>query len=285
VSLPVAVPVFLISFNRGATLRRAVDGVRRLQGVGDVIVHDNGSDDAQTLQVLRELEKDGVSVQRRGRIASPSDLNLVDASVAAYFAGRPRPTPYVVSDCDIDMSVAAPHALGVYGELLDRHPRVGCVGPMLRIRDVPRSYPLFNRVMNRHIEQFWRRRPTIVATSWGPAAILKCEIDTTFALHRAGAPFRRMKPALRVYEPYDARHLDWYPDETEEAAYRDSSAPGLAHWNNRVEIARYAGVRLKRSKYWGVSVEPGGGLRIVKTRVQRLMVPSPAREKVARSAG
>ena len=65
-------------------------------------------------------------------------------------------------------------------------------------------------MMNRHIEQFWHRQPLWAETSFGRVAYLDAPIDTTMAMHRAGEPFFRLKQSLRVYEPYEAQHLDWY---------------------------------------------------------------------------
>ncbi len=171
------------------------------------------SNDSDTLLILEKLEESGVKVFRYPPITSADDLNRVNETVQAYFSDLGEPGRYVVSDCDIDMSVADPRALNVYDELLNKFPQIDAVGPMLRIRDIPRTYPLFNRVMNRHIEQFWRHIPTLKETSFGKVAILQAPIDTTLALHRAGEPFHRLKSAIRVYEPFEALHLDWYLSE------------------------------------------------------------------------
>src|SRR5665811_65556 len=147
-------------------------------------IRDSTNPDA--LRVLDELEGEGVRVFRESPIASPEELDGVNGSVERYFAEWGEPCRYVVSDCDIDMSVADPRALDVYDELLNRFGHLESVGPMLRIRDIPRDYPLFNRAMNRHIEQFWHHMPTFEETSFGRVAVLATGIDTTFALHRAG---------------------------------------------------------------------------------------------------
>lgn len=254
-------PVFVISFNRGAMLRRCLAGLRHLRRPTLPVIHDNGSTDPETLRVLSDLEAAGVAVRRAAAISSADDLNDVDRTVADFFADWSEPCRYVVTDCDIDMSVADPDAITVYDELLDVFRRAGCVGPMLRIRDIHRTYPLYGRVMNRHIEQFWHRRPTWVETARGRIAVQECPIDTTFALHRAGEPFRRLKAAVRVYEPYEALHLDWY-EETRglDGSYPDTSHPAISHWNNRVEERRQRDERLRYDRFHAVRRGPGGGL-------------------------
>ena len=130
----------------------------------DIIIHDNGSTDPDTLRVLDELEASGAKVFRASPISTPEELNRVNDTIERYFSDWAERSRYVVTDCDIDMSVAKSNALEVYDELLTMFRRVECAGPMLRIRDIPESYPLFNRVMNRHIDQFWRHTPTFAET-------------------------------------------------------------------------------------------------------------------------
>ena len=45
-------------------------------------------------------------------------------------------------------------------------------------------------------------------------------------MHRRGEPFRRLKGGLRLYRPYEARHLDWYV--TSPASY--SKGEAISHW-------------------------------------------------------
>jgi hypothetical protein len=232
------VPIFVISFDRADYLRRAIASYRAMNRPVDIVIHDNGSSESATLAALDEFERAGAQVYRGPAITTAEDLNRVDQTVRSYFDGR-RPVPYVVTDCDIDLSEAPPEALDVYHELLDGFPAAECVGPMLRIADVPRSYPLFNWLMNRHVQQFWAREPQWTSTAFGEVAYLEANIDTTFALHRAGSTFRRFKRGLRIYEPYEARHLDWYEPGVVRGPYFEASA-GISHWNGRLEHERHA---------------------------------------------
>jgi hypothetical protein len=254
-------PVFVISFNRGAMLQRCLAGLQHLRRPTLPVIHDNGSTDPTTLRTLADLQAQGVTVRRNAAITSADALNSVDHTVAEFFADWSEPCRYVVTDCDIDMSVADPDTIAVYDELLDIFRRAGCVGPMLRIRDIQRSYPLYGRVMNRHIEQFWHRRPTWVETARGQIAVQESPIDTTFALHRAGEPFRRLKDAVRVYEPYEALHLDWYNEPRGlDGNYPHTSHPGISHWNNREEERRLRDERLRHESFYAVRRGAGGGL-------------------------
>jgi len=229
-------PIFIISYNRGAFLRQAVDSYRKLDRITDIVIHDNGSDDRETVDTLSRLERDGCIVIRRSKISRAEELNNTNKTIYEYFNARRCPSNYVVTDCDVDMSISRTDALDVYEEILTLCPSVQCVGPMLRIRDIPKNYPLFAHAMNRHIEQFWHRSPDWIHTRHGPIATIECLIDTTFALHRADAPFSRQKIARRVYHPYEAKHLDWYLDPATygQPPYFLSSSSDISHWHNKI---------------------------------------------------
>ncbi len=264
-------PVFIISFNRGEYLRQVIISYYQQTMPVDIIIHDNGSDDSCTLDVLSELEAEGIKVHRRPRIKSVDDLNLVDKTIGKYFGWFRKRSRYVVTDCDIDLSVARPNALEVYSELLDRFPQAECVGPMLRIEDIPESYPLFNRVMNRHIEQFWHMQPEQTKTRFGQCAFIKAQIDTTFAMHREGSKFRRMKRGLRVYHPFEAQHLDWYPDNLQEFYHKTSSAE-ISHWNNAAHDTEFGQEPLRFDQYNVVETTDEGSLIVCcrKVVIERL---------------
>jgi hypothetical protein len=253
-------PIFVISYNRGKFLQSAVSSYRKLNRKTAIIVHDNGSDDRETLDILDRLEEEGCLIHRGARIQSAEELNAVDGTVQSYFSNWSEPSRYVVTDCDIDLSIAHAGALDLYDELLNRFTDVECVGPMLRIRDIPRTYPLFDRVMERHISQFWSRKPEWTETSFGRVATLDCPIDTTFALHRAGEAFRRLKRSRRVYFPFEARHLDWYLDSDgmQAAPYYSTAAEDISHWSNLASHRNGTREQEGRSEFVYVDYDSGG---------------------------
>jgi glycosyltransferase involved in cell wall biosynthesis len=257
------VPIFVISYNRGVYLERVIASYRRQSVPVDIVIHDFGSDDAETLRILVRLEASGVKVVRSSKITAGDQLNRVDETVQAYFRDMATPRRYVVTDCDIDLSIAAANSLTVYDDLLDRFPQAECVGPMLRIVDVPRHFPLYNKVMNRHIEQFWHREPQWQTLSSGETvAYLPAPIDTTFALHRANEPFRRLKKAIRVYHPYEAQHLDWYQSAADlrASSYFQGSRPGIGNWSNRSWHSQFCDEPLQYSHAIYVDRDAGGRL-------------------------
>lgn len=255
-------PVFVISFNRSNCLRKCINSYVNADRPVDIVIHDNGSDDEETLDTLEELGRSGVIVIRGQKIQNASELNSVDGTIQKFFESWSEPGRYAVSDCDIELPRGVP-VLSIYDELLNRLPKIQCVGPMLKISDIPRQYLLRNRAINRHVAQFWHKQPKWLATSRRQVAYQLATIDTTFALHRAGERFRRLKKGARVYRPFEARHLDWYNVENELDAYRQSSAPGISHWWNREAIRQDASEQLKFEEFLDVDYDQTGNLSAV----------------------
>jgi hypothetical protein len=95
------------------------------------------------------------------------------------------------------LSVAGPQALDVCNELLNRFRHAECVGPMLGMRGTPPSH---NPRENGGIEQPANPVREVVDTSFGLKAFVPARFVTSFALHRAGEPFRTTKSGLRVWD-------------------------------------------------------------------------------------
>jgi hypothetical protein len=264
---PGAIPIFVISFNRGEYLSRVIESYKAQDIAVDVIIHDNGSTDEDTLEVLAELSSAGLKVYRGAAISSPEELNDVAQSVARYCSKTGYAGPYVVTDCDVELSGTRTDALRTYLEMLDRFTDAECVGPMLSIADIPRSYPLFHRVMARHISQFWGREPEWAELRAGRVAYLKHRIDTTFAVHRAGSTFRRLKEGMRVYHPFEAKHLDWYVSKRSPTPYHRTSSPAISHWDSETQFARHEAMRGAELNYIVVEGEIGQLRTVIKSTI------------------
>jgi hypothetical protein len=141
-------------------------------------------------------------------------------------------------------------------------PHASVVGPMLRIKDISAAYPMYARVMNLHIQQFWRREPKFTQTSQGLVAYQDAYVDSTFAMHRADEPFRRLKKGLRTYHPYEARHLAWYASKKDLLShyYGHSSAGAISHWSNAGHMFIFEDEKLKYSFFKYVEEDNSGAL-------------------------
>ncbi|WP_457351333.1 glycosyltransferase family A protein [Sphingomonas sp. UYP23] len=265
------IPVFFISFNRGRMLERAVAAIRLQRMPVQVIVHDNGSSDPETLEVLKKLESSGTIIYRYSPIDTAEQLNMVNDSVARYFSQSREMSDYIVSDCDIDMSVAYPDALDMYQLILRKFENVECVGPMLRIRDISIDYPLRNRALNRHIEQFWRHVPQFSEIDGRKYAYQEATIDTTLAMHRSGEPFRRLKKGIRLYEPFEALHLDWYVPSHDDIEmnefYANTSKYSISHWNNISELSIHKDDTLIFDTFNYIEIGGDGGMEVRQNQI------------------
>ncbi len=235
-----AVPVFVISYNRGRMLKNLVNSLKPLSRSTEVVIHDNGSDDHNTLRTLDILSEQSVKVIRRPKIASAAELNNIDETISAYFENWSEPQNYVVTDCDISVSPCDVDFLEILEEMLNRFPSIGCVGPMLQIHDISKKNPIYNTILDLHIRQFWGKYPYFLGLLDTVVAYQFAKIDTTFALHRGGDRFKRLKNGIRTYAPYEARHLDWYEEEQEDA-YKQSSNADISHWGNQSFINKVKG--------------------------------------------
>ncbi|HMQ07311.1 MAG TPA: polysaccharide pyruvyl transferase family protein [Saprospiraceae bacterium] len=232
------IPIFIISFNRPEWLSKVIASYRLQTHPIEIVVHDNGSDDPVTIRLLKKMERQkDITVYRYPKIKEANDLHNINLSLQEYFKYYSEPQRYIITDCDVDFSETSPDAIEVLDILLDRFHEVACAGPMLRIRDIPRSYPLYNRLINWEVKMFWNRKPKLINIDHQrKAAILPGKFDTTFALYRAGSRFSRIQEGLRVYEPYDAIHLDWYitKDGSDffQNHYVKTSNSNISHWGN-----------------------------------------------------
>jgi hypothetical protein len=257
-------PIFVISFNRRWQLERALASYRQLGNI-EIIIHDNGSDEPGVVDYLKELESADATVYRYPKITDPTELNLVNKSVDRYFSSHPK-SNYIVTDPDIELLPGAERTLDIYDFLLKKYRDIEAVGPMLKIDDIAPDYPLYNNVLNRHIDQFWGHEPTIIDYKREKIAFLRCRIDTTFAMHRAGQKFKRLTNGMRLYGRYSARHLDWYEKGMLDEPYSKNSSPAIAHWGNVDFHREFKKDKLKYDSYFDVQ-EKDGEIRVVRKRL------------------
>jgi hypothetical protein len=227
------IPIFVISFNRLAVLKSTIDSYRQIEGTS-IIIHDTGSTYAPLLTYLAELEREHVSVHYKQRpIIQDDDLNSVAITVLDWLSKHDSPY-YVVTDPDVALEDGCEDILEFFQHLLDVFPDIDVVGPMLRIDDIPNSYPLKSLVIQRHTDQFWHKTPEWISWRGQKIAYQRATIDTTFGMYRRGTTFRRLCKGVRTYAPYWAKHLDWYIDPqnmTEDQIFYLQTASDVSHWS------------------------------------------------------
>ena len=140
-----------------------------------------------------------------------------------------------MTDPDIYLDNVNGNILEVYAHLLKTMSQINVVGPMLRIDDIPKHYPLRERLLtkSRH-RKFHSAKVHATNYKGGQIRYIFAKIDTTFGMYREGSQWHRLQNGIRVFAPYSAKHLDWYIDPknmTEDQEYYKRRASKNAHWS------------------------------------------------------
>lgn len=193
---PDLLPIFIVSFNRLACLRRLIGWLEK-NGLTHIIVVDNASTYPPLLEYLAELPYRVVRL--------PENLGHLAVWKCGLFSDIFEKQYAVVTDPDVLPDEACPDdaILCFYNQLLE-HPEITKCGFSLRLDDIPLQYPLREPVLEMEC-RYWQHPLPDGSGFFAP-------IDTTFALYRPG-----IKPdnpewfkGIRLAPPYTARHLPWY---------------------------------------------------------------------------
>lgn len=230
------IPIFIITYDRLRVLKESIQSYHDcIKTPFEIVVVDFGSTYGPTIEYLKNLEQEKVKVYWKDRIHHKDGLNSISGIVQDYFRDH-LASNYVVTDPDIALDNVEGDVLEVYANLLKNLPKITVVGPMLRIDDIPDHYPKKQKLISKSLHVDFHSRP--VSTIKYDDKIIRyifALIDTTFAMNRAGTPWRRWRQGVRVLRPYSARHLDWYldpndltPDQTH---YKENASRRIVHWS------------------------------------------------------
>jgi hypothetical protein len=134
---------------------------------------------------------------------------------------------YAVTDSDLSFADCPPDVLDVLISGLAAYPDCVKAGVSLELRDIPGN-SIAGQAVKEWEEQFWRNRRD--------DRFFEADIDTTFAVYRAGA---RWGKCLRSDRPYTARHLPWHitgETLTDEQRYYLARAT-IGHWTSYLQNA------------------------------------------------
>lgn len=229
------IPIFVITHDRYQVLMQSLDSYfRYIQSPFQIVLFDQKSTFGPTVEYLQKLEKNGIPViwnERNGNMQEmcsdlrPAIQNWLRANPSKY---------YIVTDPDIALDGCKGDILDFYAYLLGMIDNIQCVGPMLRIDDIPDSYPFKDEAIKRHYKQFWENVPRAIPYQDINYHVLPTMIDTTFAMYRSDFEFKNYNLGLRTYAPYMAQHLDWYIDANnmsdDQLFYMQNANYNLAHW-------------------------------------------------------
>jgi hypothetical protein len=220
-------PVFITSFNLLSPLRAMVEELRRLPDLFEPIIVDNSSSYAPLVEWLASEPCEIVRM--------PANFGPRAAWSDALCRQKMALAPFVVTDCDLDLSGGQlPFFKMCAEELLAINARLIKVGLALRIDDLPDTD--LGRDARRHEAQFWARP---YQTNIDGCEAFEAAIDTTWAMYRAASGWGGYAPAVRLVPP--ARHLPWYLDPENipqewEYSFRRINAVHT-HWSARLQRA------------------------------------------------
>lgn len=235
------IPIFIITFERLCWLKETVEAIQNQSSSYQIELFfiDNNSTYPPLITYLTEMEKTECTVvwckSNHPFHNSKQFINefLLKNNISPYFC---------VTDPDIRL--LHPDCLNTYMKILDEENDVYCVGPALRTFDIEDSYALKNvvqwqrkkimekkKIQNKIKEFTDENGETIRYVDW--------TIDTTFAMYRSNKSYRRAvnQPGIRVLEPYEAQHLDWYIDSKnisdDQKNYIEKSSNNITHWSGK----------------------------------------------------
>jgi hypothetical protein len=209
-------PVFITSFNLLSPLKAMVERIRTCPDLEPVIV-DNASEYPPLVDWLKRCPCTVILL--------PENVGSQAAWSNAACREQMRRGPYIVTDCDLDLSPCdLPQFHRTARELLERDQRLRKVGFALEVADLPATS--LSEQIRRWERRFWTERyPCKVECYRAP-------IDTTWAMYRKGDRWPGYGPSVRVTRA--ARHLPWYPEhhQTDEWRYMLSKVdPQKTHWS------------------------------------------------------
>lgn len=224
------IPIFIICKDRVTVLQKCIASYEKLGDV-EIIIIDNGSTYPPMLEWQLQCP---YKIYRNQPAGTTADISESVGNIIEHWYKTNDSPYYIVTDPDIELESPSPKLLEYYADILDKEWTAMVVGPMLRIDDIPDHFCLKEEMKASHILQFWHKTPI----EYKESKLQKASIDTTFGMYRKGYKFRRLSPGIRVYEPYMARHLDWYIDTsnlTDEQEYYMAHASEVSSLTNHIK--------------------------------------------------
>lgn len=220
---PLSIPIIIINFNQLFYLKQLIEFLLA-RNFKQIVILDNQSDYEPLLDYYKQIEQQGVVVERMDKNYGHRVFYLNNWLQQKYGRGY-----YVLTDADIVPNPECPaEFMHTFIQLLDKHiAKVVKVGFALRIDDIPDAYPLKEKVLNWE-RQFWDNeieKDTYLAS-----------LDTTFALYFPTQPKRisnHFFKAIRVAGHYCAKHGGWYinlSEKNEEYEHYRKSATLSNSW-------------------------------------------------------
>lgn len=227
------IPIFIIVHNQFDILKRSLASYEKfIDHPKQFVFHNTNSVYQPTLDFLKERQKKGDLVYHTNTNHHLSVMN----TVREYLSKHPDVKYYILTDPDIELNNCRGNLVETYIYIINKY-NLFSVGPSLKIDDIPDYYPKKHLIYKRHNR--FDNSPRIQEKFDGQDfEITRAPIDTTFQLIRVSSVDVHFPHAncMRVFEPYDARHLDWYIDPnnmTDCQKFYSENTTNISHWNNK----------------------------------------------------
>jgi len=197
------IPLLIINYNKHKCLLKSIKSYERLGNV-DIHIIDNGSDYPELLQWYKDSK---YKVHYFDKITDPNQLpdnvnNILNKLDYPF-------KYYIVTDSDVE--IENPEPLIKRFILIHLTYNVEMVAPMLRINDLPQNKYTKEQI-RRQTVQFWNKPRVLLRLPGCTQEAIPTVVDTTFAMFKDNFRFRRYGRGYRLFEPFMAKHLDWYDD-------------------------------------------------------------------------
>lgn len=194
---PLNIPIYITTRDRISDLKLLVDWLEKA-GQQRIIFLDNQSTYVPLVEYLENTPHEVIF------------LPYNQGSRALWMTNLWLHQDFVLTDPDVvPIAECPPDLVAHLQELSMRHLAHPKIGVGLYLDDVPQDLPSLT----------WERDLVNPARQIAPG-VFDSLVDTTFAFHTAGTPFRY--ESLRTGAPYQARHMPWYrrlPLDEEHAYY------------------------------------------------------------------
>lgn len=214
---------FVISYNRLTWLKNLCDNLADLGC--EVIIVDNGSTYKPLIIWFENNCPYKVHfLDNSYGHKSPWQSGIIDQYNEDY---------YIVTDHDLDISQTPKNFLDVLMDGLLTHDVIKC-GLGLKLSDLPKNN--FTKQVIDYEQRFWETQKTGI--------YYYSDIDTTLAMYSAEGlkTIPNFYCALRVEEPYVARHLPWYNEQgkiSEEEQYYIDNIRKSAYWSEKFRDTKW----------------------------------------------
>ncbi|HEY8992979.1 MAG TPA: glycosyltransferase family 2 protein [Candidatus Microsaccharimonas sp.] len=223
---PEETPVFIICRDRLSPLLELIEWLEKAH-LTKIVLIDNDSAFPELVEYLSKTPYQVLDMKRNVGHTVAWRESIIPILIPSSY--------YIITDPDVIPASQSTHEILKYlYEVHGTYKNHLKVGLGLKIDDLPDHYSLKKDVIQWE-SQFWK---SSLAEN-----IFESGVDTTFALYKPFTYQYIIHPSIRLGEPYTARHLPWYSNDSklndEDMFYRVRADQNVNTWNKGKLPERY----------------------------------------------